>query len=39
MQALLIFEVALMVLWATKVTIQNIEQELRRKPLRYDDAV
>jgi hypothetical protein len=38
MQLLLIVELTLMLLSVVKVRIRNIEQELRRKPIRYDDT-
>jgi hypothetical protein len=38
MQLLMIVEIALMLLLAMKLSIGNIEQELRRKPIRYDDT-
>jgi hypothetical protein len=31
-------ELALMLLFVVKVVIRNAEQELRRKPFRYDDT-
>jgi hypothetical protein len=38
MQLLLVIELALMLLFAVKVGIRNTEQELRRKPFRFDDT-
>ena len=38
MQLLLVVELTLMLLSVVKVRIRNIEQELRRKPIRYDDT-
>jgi hypothetical protein len=37
MHLLLMIELALMLLFVVKVGIRNTEQELRRKPFRYDD--
>ncbi len=37
MQFLLVIGLAPILLLAMKVAIRNIEQELRRKPFRYDD--
>jgi hypothetical protein len=36
MQHFLVVELALMLMSVVKVRLQNIEQELRRKPIRYD---
>jgi hypothetical protein len=38
MQFLIAIEVALMLVWAIKVSIGNIERELKRKPIRYEDG-
>ena len=38
MQFLLVIVLVSMLLLAMKVGIRNIEQELRRKPFRYDDT-
>ena len=38
MQLLFVIGVVPIVLLAMKVGIRNIEQELRRKPFRYDDT-
>lgn len=38
MQFLLVIGLAPLVLFAMKAGIRNIEQELRRKPVRYDDT-
>jgi hypothetical protein len=38
MQLLLMVELALMFLFVVKVGIRNTEQELQRKPFRYDDT-
>ena len=38
MQLLLMIELALMLLFVVKVRIRSIEQELRSKLFRYDDA-
>ena len=38
MQLVLVIELALMLVLVVKVGIRNIEQELRRKPIRYDDT-
>jgi hypothetical protein len=38
MQLLLMIELALMLLFVVKVRIHSIEQELRSKRFRYDDA-
>lgn len=38
MQFLLVIGLSAMLLLAMKVGIRNIEQELRRKPFRYDDT-
>jgi len=38
MQVLIAIEVALMLVVALKVGIGNMERELQRKPIRYDDA-
>jgi hypothetical protein len=37
MQVLVVIGLASIVLFAMKIGIRNIEQELRRKPVRYDD--
>jgi hypothetical protein len=37
MELLIAIELALMLMLALKVSIGNIERELRRKPIRYDD--
>jgi hypothetical protein len=37
MQLLIVVGLALMLVPALKATIRNIEQELTRKPIRYDD--
>jgi hypothetical protein len=37
MQLLIAIEVALMLVLTLKVSIENIERELKRKPLRYED--
>lgn len=38
MQLVLVIELALMLVLVVKVGIRNIEQELRRTPIRYDDT-
>jgi len=38
MKFLVVIGLATMLLFAMKIGIRNIEQELRRKPLRYDEA-
>jgi hypothetical protein len=38
MQLFFMIELALMLLFVVKVGIRNAEQELRRKPFRYDDT-
>jgi hypothetical protein len=38
MQLFLLIELALMLALVVKVGLRNIEQELRRKPVRYDDT-
>jgi hypothetical protein len=37
MQLLIAIEFALMLLLAVKVSVGNIERELKRKPIRYKD--
>jgi hypothetical protein len=37
MQLLIAIELALMLMLALKVSIGNIERELKRKPIRHDD--
>jgi hypothetical protein len=37
MQVLIAIELALMLMLVLKVSIGNIERELKRKPIRYDD--
>jgi hypothetical protein len=38
MRFLLVISLASMLLLAMKVGIRNVEQELRRKPFRYEDT-
>ena len=38
MQLFLVIELVLMLALVVKVGLRNIEQELRRKPVRYDDT-
>ncbi len=38
MQIVIAIEVALMLLLGLKVSIGNIERELTRKPIKYDDT-
>ncbi len=38
MQLFLLIELALMLALVVKVALRNIEHELRRKPVRYDDT-
>jgi hypothetical protein len=38
MQLFLVIELALMLALVVKVGLRNIERELRRKPVRYDDT-
>jgi hypothetical protein len=38
MKFLVVIGLATMLLFAMRIGIRNIEQELRRKPLRYDEA-
>jgi hypothetical protein len=38
MQLLIVIEIALMLGLAFKVGIANIERELKRKPIRYEDS-
>ena len=38
MQGFLVIEMVLMLMLVVKLDIRNIEQELRRRPIRCDDA-
>jgi hypothetical protein len=38
MQLFLVIELALMLALVVKVGLRNIDRELRRKPVRYDDT-
>jgi len=38
MQLLIAIELALMLMLALKVSIGNIERELKRKPIKYEDT-
>jgi hypothetical protein len=37
MQLVLVIELALMLIFVVNAGIRNIERELRREPIRYDD--